>query len=94
MTPFIVCLKENNDQIGTAISEHVVTLPVVVKDANGEDTMTTKVTPLVGVLWDDIRSPSPSYHDPSELEWLSIPSMDEEEAADGEISVDSETTTG
>ena len=45
---------------------------------------------MIGVLWEDNRSPSPSYHEPSELVWIEIPGLtdDEEEDADEEADSD------
>lgn len=41
-----------------------------------------KISSMIGVLWDEVRSPAPSYHDPSELIWLSVPDIAEEEDED------------
>ncbi len=42
-----------------------------------------ETVPLIGVLWLNNRTPSPSYHSPEELSWLT-----DDEAADYEIETD------
>lgn len=63
----------NEDFTGVAISEHIVPTP--------DDSSATGVRfqAMVGVLWDDHRSPSPSYHAPDELHWLGIPDLETDE---------------
>jgi NAD(P)-dependent dehydrogenase (short-subunit alcohol dehydrogenase family) len=41
-----------------------------------------------GVLWEDHRSPSPSYHSPDELHWISVPELEFEDDEDEEIEDD------
>jgi len=62
-TPFTVCKKGNENIAGTAIGVELLQL-------NG------KLISKVAVLWDDMRAPAPSFHDPSDLEWLAIPTLD------------------
>lgn len=62
-TPFTVCKKGNENIAGTAIGVELL-------QVNG------KLISKVAVLWDDLRTPAPSFHDPSDLEWLSIPTLD------------------
>jgi hypothetical protein len=62
-TPYTVCKKGNESIAGTAIGVELL-------QVNG------KLISKVAVLWDDMRSPAPSFHDPADLEWLSIPTLD------------------
>lgn len=62
-TPFTVCKKGNENIAGTAIGVELL-------QVNG------KLISKVAVLWDDLRTPSPSFHDPADLEWLAIPTLD------------------
>ena len=71
VTPIVVCLKSNDEITGVIVSEHL--LPYMT--AEGE----TKVLNRVGVCWEAQRSPAISYHDPSELSWLSVPVLSEDE---------------
>lgn len=76
MKPFTVAHVEHPENTGTAISEHVT--PIL--DANAPNGV--RYTSIIGVLWDDHRTPSPSYHQPTELQWLDIPGFLDDE--DGE----------
>lgn len=62
-TPYTVCKKGNENIAGTAIGVELLQL-------NG------KLVSKVAVLWDDLRTPAPSFHDPADLEWLGIPTLD------------------
>jgi hypothetical protein len=62
-TPFTVCKKGNENIAGTAIGVELL-------QVNG------KLISKVAVLWDDLRTPAPSFHDPADLEWLAIPTLD------------------
>lgn len=62
-TPYTVCKKGNENIQGTAIGVELLQL-------NG------KLVSKVAVLWDELRTPAPSFHDPSDLEWLGIPTLD------------------
>lgn len=76
--PFIVSKRDNVEETGVAISEHVLVMQDPAKP-NGE---TLKA--VIGVLWDDNRSPSPSYHDPNELVWITVPGVTDAEEEDDE----------
>lgn len=91
MKAFTVCLvtkdenglpQLNEEFTGVAISEHLVPTP---DESSGTG---VRFQAMVGVLWDDHRSPSPSYHSPDELHWLSVPEIEaddyEEEGEDEE----------
>lgn len=90
MQSFTVCLittdesgqqQINEEFTGVAISEHLVPTP---DESSGTG---VRFQAMIGVLWDDHRSPSPSYHTPDELQWLSIPELesdDEEEFEEDE----------
>jgi len=78
MKPFICALRTRPDQTGIAISEHLIPLP----DQNTEGGI--KLTSLIGVLWDEVRGPAPSYHDPSDLVWLSVPEIADPDDEEGE----------
>lgn len=69
--PIVVCLKRDGEVFGTVVSEHL--LPM-----QGHDGKTT-YTCRLGVCWDDKRVPAISYHDPEELEWLSIHGVEQED---------------
>jgi hypothetical protein len=62
-TPYTVCKKGNESIAGTAIGVELL-------QVNG------KLISKVAVLWDDMRTPAPSFHDPSDLEWLNIPTLE------------------
>jgi len=62
-TPYTVCKKGNENIQGTAIGVELLQL-------NG------KLVSKVAVLWDELRTPAPSFHDPADLEWLGIPTLD------------------
>lgn len=62
-TPYTVCKKGNENIQGTAIGVELLQF-------NG------KLVSKVAVLWDELRSPAPSFHDPADLEWLGIPTLD------------------
>jgi hypothetical protein len=78
MKPFIVTHAKNQNLSGIAISEHVIPVP------SDKAPLGFIVHSFIGVLWEDNRSPSPSYHEPSELVWLEVPGLtdDEEDDAD------------
>jgi hypothetical protein len=65
-------LTINEDFTGVAISEHLVPMP------DQSSSTGVRFQAMIGVLWDDHRSPSPSYHSPEEIHWLEIPEIDEE----------------
>ena len=71
LTPIVVTLKSDSEVFGTVVSEHLLQL----QTKDGKLTYSCKL----GVCWDDKRVPAISYHDPEELEWISIPSMDQED---------------
>jgi hypothetical protein len=68
MMPFIVKLKKDPNCTGVAISEQTHPLP----DESGQKIVLRAV---VAVLWDNQRSPAPSYHSPDELLWEDIPQL-------------------
>lgn len=76
--PFIVTHVKNNSLSGIAISEHVIPLP----DANSPTGV--RMLTLIGVLWNETRTPSPSYHENTELAWLEVPGLTDEEEEDGD----------
>ena len=76
MNPFTVAHAEHIEQTGIAISEHVT--PIL--DATIEGGV--RYTAMIGVLWNDHRTPSPSYHSPNELQWLDVPSLGDDEEED------------
>lgn len=82
MKAFTCCLVQNGqpneDITGTAISEHL--LPV----ADPSSSSGLRYEASIGVLWDDHRTPSPSYHKPEELYHLGIPELDSIEFEDEE----------
>jgi hypothetical protein len=84
MIPFIVSKKNQEEETGVAISEHVLVLP----DPSAENPAGFKLKAILGVLWDDNRTPAPSYHDPSELVWITVPGVteDDDEEEEGEES--------
>lgn len=71
VTPIVVCLKANEEITGVIVSEHL--LPYMTAEGD------TKVLNRVGVCWEAQRNPAISYHDPSELSWLSVPQLDSED---------------
>jgi hypothetical protein len=74
--PFSCALKSNTEQLGIAVSEHLV--PVA--DANTPGGV--RFQALLGVLWNDVRSPAPSYHDPNDLVWMNVPGITDDEDED------------
>lgn len=83
MKPFICALKSQPQQTGIALSEHLIPLP------DNDSPTGIKMNPLISVLWDEVRSPAPSYHSPQELVWLSVPDIaDPEDDEDDEDEVD------
>jgi len=87
MQSFTVCLittdesgqaQINEEFTGVAISEHLVPTP---DESSGTG---VRFQAMIGVLWDDHRSPSPSYHAPDELHWLAIPELEADEDEDDE----------
>lgn len=68
----------NEEFTGRAINEHLLPVP--------DETSSTgiRIQPMISVLWDDHRSPSPSYHSPEELHWLAVPELDVLEELDDE----------
>jgi hypothetical protein len=82
MTPFVCQLVANPEVTGIAITEQMLTLP------DEKAPQGFKVVAQIGVLWDNNRAPSPSYHSPNELAWLSVPTIadpdEEDEDADEE----------
>jgi hypothetical protein len=80
---FSCALKDNPDHLGIAVSESLVQVPDTASPSG------VRIQSLIGVLWNDVRSPAPSYHEPSELQWLSVPGVtdgdeDEEDEEDDE----------
>ncbi|MEO5348893.1 MAG: hypothetical protein H7836_04530 [Magnetococcus sp. YQC-3] len=84
--PIVVVLNKDEKQIGIAVSEHILTVPDE-KNPTGFRFQT-----LMGVAWDNKRSPALSYHDPSELTWLRLHGDDEFEEEDDSEEADDETT--
>lgn len=78
ITPIIVAHAKAQKQTGIIVSEHVT--PIL--DPNVEGGL--RFSSVVGVLWDEIRSPAPSYHRPEELVWLSVPAIDSVDGEDDE----------
>lgn len=86
LTPVVVSLKDNEAITGVIVSEHL--LPYA------DSTGATKVLNRVGVCWETQRTPAISYHDPAELQWLSIPGVaDEDEGEDEEDFEDGDDDT-
>jgi len=69
--PIVVALNKDAAHVGIAVSEHILTVPDE-KTQGGFRFQT-----LLGVVWDNKRSPAISYHDPSELSWLRVYGDDE-----------------
>jgi hypothetical protein len=73
---------------GIAINEHIVPKP------DPADPAKVIFDPIISVLWDDQRTPAPSYHSPSDLVWELCPGddalqdgdedEDDDEESDGE----------
>lgn len=85
--PFSCALKANPEQLGIAVSEHLV--PTADEAAPGG----VRFQSLIAVLWNEVRTPAPSYHEPSELIWLAVPGItddDEYDDEDGEYEDDEE----
>jgi hypothetical protein len=91
MKAFTVCLvtkdeagnaQLNEEFTGTAISEHLVPMP------DQSSSTGVRFQSMIGVLWEDHRSPSPSYHSPDELHWISVPELEFEDDEDEEIEDD------
>lgn len=81
---FSCALKSNPETLGIAVSEHL--LPFAdAASANG-----VRIQALIGVLWNDNRSPAPSYHEPTEIIWLNVPGITDEEEYDDEEYEDDE----
>ena len=78
MTPFLLHHKDDENMLGLAISEHVHFK--VEKDSKTGKELVFPV-PMIGVLWmnPDMHCPSPSYHNPNELQWLQVYVPDHEE---------------
>lgn len=83
ISPVVVSLKENESITGVIVSEHL--LPYA------DSTGATKVLNRVGVCWESQRTPAISYHDPAELQWLSIPGVADEDDEDEEFEDGEET---
>jgi len=79
MKPFICTHVKNKNLTGIAITEHVIPLP------DDKSPTGVRILTLIGVLWDENRSPSPSYHENVELEWIEVPDLtDDDEEGDEE----------
>lgn len=93
MKAFTVALVTKDDQgqpqlneefTGIAISEHLVPMP---DDSSGTG---LRFQAMIGVLWDDHRAPSPSYHSPEELHWIGVPELDALDAEENEENEENE----
>lgn len=70
--------EEGDPLVGTAVDLIHTQVPV-----QGEDgTVQIEHRFLAAVLWEQIRTPAPSFHGPDELSWMDIPSADEAEEDD------------
>lgn len=63
MTAYVCRLKANPKQEGIAIDKDILQI-------NEGDVIVPKI--MISVLWFDVRSPAPCFHEPQELEWLAI----------------------
>lgn len=68
VTPIFVCRVDNEEETGVIVSEHII--PNVVTDKNGQQRV--EQVALLGVCWDDKRSPAIDYVYPNQLEWIGI----------------------
>lgn len=57
-------VRHLNDKnyVGFVFSEHLI--PITKEDG------TMDMKPVIGICWDNQRTPAVSYHSPEELEWL------------------------
>jgi hypothetical protein len=75
---FSCALKSNPEQLGIAVSEHLVPTPDEASPGG------VRFQALIAVLWNEVRTPAPSYHEPSELVWLAVPGITDDEEFDDE----------
>jgi len=85
MKPFVCRLKRNPEQLGIAINENL--FAGVTEDGKPQ------LSAQISVLWFDVRSPSPCYHNPMELEWMNMYNDDDFEEDDSEEVVEEPTPT-
>jgi hypothetical protein len=90
MTAFVVERQNAQGEMeyGTAIDVQTLTVPCPVTD---ETPLGVKIIPQVLVLWEDARSPAPSYHHPSKIAWVEIPGITDEEDEEDEDDEENES---
>ena len=84
VTPIFVSHKDDQAQVGTIISEHLLAVPELVKNEAGELVPSghLRYQATLGVCWDSQRTPAIAYHQPEDLVWLAIPALEDEEDDD------------
>lgn len=90
-TPIYVRSTKNHEKLGIVVSEHL--FPTPIQDEKTGETRIEFVS-LLGVCWEEERSPAIDYVYPRDLEWLAIESVtnvDEDE--DEEYDEDEEDET-
>lgn len=86
VVPVTVASKENENQQGTIVSEHLNFIDHEETLPNGQTVVKKLPVAVVGVCWHDeaLRTPAISYHDPADLVWLEIGMPEEEDDEDEE----------
>lgn len=77
--PFDCALVKDENLTGLAISESLIPVEV---EQDGKRVMIMKA--MIGVLWDEQRSPAPSYHSPDELVWIEVADDEDEDEIQGQ----------
>lgn len=80
ITNVIVSLVADPTQTGIAIQSEMLAVPD--KDQNGNAIGTISYACQIGVLWENVRSPMISFHGPEELQWLSVPELEENDVSE------------
>lgn len=87
---------KNKNYVGFVFSEHIVPTPT--------ETGTLENRVMIGVCWQNKRTPAISYHTPEELEWLELQPVvieelysdeeeeDEDDEADNMLADDTDST--
>jgi len=86
MEPFICCLGGNEALQGIAV-DRIANFSDVIDPETGAQAK--QVSVLIGVLWNDHRSPAPSYHEPKELTFMQL--LDDAEAEEADEAEEEET---
>lgn len=80
-TPIYVRSATDAEKLGIVVSEHL--FPTPMQDPNTGETRIEFVS-LLGVCWEETRTPAIDYVYPRDLEWVAIEGVTDEEEDDEE----------